>query len=657
MFLTCTSSCKYFFTRNLLCMINHKFTRWGHTSLRCTRGLRAVSAVLAVLLLVAVAVAGSLVVYAWVMGYIGFSSEGIGEAIKIPSMANDPEGVDLLVYVQNIGDEMVQLEEVGCLYVNGELVPCTISGVVVSEGVATLGCDDTAVLRYVGGAAFPDEKVTVKVTTVRGTSAEKSGYPAGTAYIPSALNHFTFDTVEGPQVSGVGFNVTVWAVDQYDMVFVGYNGANILAYSGGGIIPSVTGNFSEGVWSGEVTVTGSATGATITTVAQVNMSWNGTSNIFDVVPIEPVTLWNRTYGGTGDEMAYALVAVSDGGFALAGYTGSFGVGGADFWLVKTDENGAMEWNITYGGTGDDEAFSLVETFDGGYAVAGYTDSFGAGAQDFWLVKTDRFGNEEWNMTYGGTGDECAYSVVETPDRGYALAGSIDGLSLWLVKTDSSGNMEWNMTYNGIYTHFIAIISAGESPLVATSDGGYALAGSIYSDGRYIFCLIKTDENGTMEWNMTYGRGYCNSVAKTSDGGYMLAGQTPSTLFNMLIVKVDENGVEEWNRTFGEPSFDPQNPSLDEAVSVVETPDGGYLIAGQKTNLLWKNLDLWVIKVDGYGNMQWNQTYGGTTEGTESATAIIETSDGGYAIAGRTTTYGTGNYDFWLIKINGYGNIT
>jgi hypothetical protein len=107
--------------------------------------------------------------------------------------------------------------------------------------------------------------------------------------------------------------------------------------------------------------------------------------------VSSVDGWSRTYGGTNDDKAYALVQTGDGGFAIAGSTDSFGAGGYDFWLVKTDASGNMQWNKTYGGTGDDEAYALVQTGDGGYALAGYTESFGAGHYDFWLVKTDAGG--------------------------------------------------------------------------------------------------------------------------------------------------------------------------------------------------------------------------------------------------------------------------
>ena len=610
--------------------------------------MRAVSAVLAVLMLVAIVVVGALVVYAWVMGYISFSTEGAGEAIKIPSIANDPEDIDLLVYVQNVGDETVQLEERGCLYVNGQLVSCTITGVVVSEGVATLGHGETAVLRHEGGAVLPDEKVTVKVTTVRGTSAEKSGYPAGAAYIPPALNHFTFDVIVSPQTSGRAFNVTVWAIDQYDNIFVGYSGTNTLTLSGGEINPSTTGNFVDGVWSGTVTVTGGATDASITTVAQSNSSWTGTSNPFEVVRIEPLVLWNRTYGGAGDQVAVAMIETSDGGFAFAGGR----------LLVKTDEFGNMEWNRTYEGSIE----SLVETSDGGYALAGTIGP--TSAKDFWLLKTDEFGNVEWNRTYGGTENDYGESLVLTSDGGYAIAGYTMSFGagdedFWLVKTDALGNMEWNKTYGGTEYDFA-------HALVATSDGGYAIAGFgrsfiVSNKTNHAFWLVKTDALGNMEWNKTYGREDSGDYAAyfllaTSDEGYILAGDTNRytlAYLNMWVCKVDEYGVEEWNQTFGEYSSNPHNPSYDAAHSVVETPDGGYLIAGR--TITTDGRSAWLIKTDPDGIMQWNQTYFGV------ANVIVKTSDGCYAIAGYIRypdpSSDTGyNSDFLLFKIDGYGRV-
>jgi hypothetical protein len=156
--------------------------------------------------------------------------------------------------------------------------------------------------------------------------------------------------------------------------------------------------------------------------------------------------WNKTYGGTYDDEANSLIQTWDGGYAIAGSTKSSGAGDFDFWLVKTDASGNQLWNKTYGGTGEDWACSVVLTGDGGYAIAGATESFGAGGWDFWLVRTDASGNMQWNKTYGGGNWDWANSLIQTWDGGYAIAGITNSFGaggpgdVWLVKTDASGSI-------------------------------------------------------------------------------------------------------------------------------------------------------------------------------------------------------------------------
>jgi hypothetical protein len=259
--------------------------------------------------------------------------------------------------------------------------------------------------------------------------------------------------------------------------------------------------------------------------------------------------WTKTYGGTSYDEAWALVQTVDGGYALAGVTDSFGAGSYDFWLVKTDSVGNAQWNQTYGGTGNDEARALVQTVDGGYALAGVTDSFGAGSYDFWLVKTDANGNAQWNKTYGGTNIDYGAALVQTSNGGYALAGGTYSFGagngdFWLVKTDSVGNAQWNQTYGGTGND-------GAGALVQTVDGGYALAGvtKSFGAGDYDFWLVKTDANGNAQWNKTYGGTSTdygvNALVQTVDGGYALAGVTKSFGagdYDFWLVKTDANGV-------------------------------------------------------------------------------------------------------------------
>jgi len=297
-----------------------------------------------------------------------------------------------------------------------------------------------------------------------------------------------------------------------------------------------------------------------------------------VVSVEADSLmWSQTYVGTGGDDAYSLIETSDGGYAIAGY---FDYGSGTL-LVKTDAYGYMEWNKTYGGG---ICNSLVETLDGGYAIGGTRKS------DFWLVKTDGAGNVEWNKTYGGTGMEEARSVVETSDGGYAIAGNTDN-TFWLVKTDASGNMEWNKIYSGSHWTPLTMFPITCS-MVATADGGYALAGYVTSFGAEYndFWLIKTDAYGNMEWNRTYG-GTAHSLIQTSDGGYALAGYTNAGGTHSLLVKTDELGYMEWNQTYELGSS---------CNSLIVTSDGGYALAGSTFSSGLGNSDFLLIKTDEYG---------------------------------------------------------
>jgi len=265
--------------------------------------------------------------------------------------------------------------------------------------------------------------------------------------------------------------------------------------------------------------------------------------------------WNKTYGGTSDDRANPVVQTGDGGYALAGSTLSFGAGGRDAYLVKTDSLGNMEWNLTYGGPSDDYAYSLVQSSDGEYALAGETWSFGAGAGDFWLVKTDSAGTMQWNKTYGGTNIESAESVVQTSDGGYALAGNTWSFGaggptdFWLVKTDALGNMMWNKTYGAANQEVVY-------SLVQSEDGGYALAGYTVSYGDRNYWLVKTDPAGTMLWNKTYGGTgieEAHSVVQSGDGEYAVAGWTTSYgagNYDFWLVKVKPEMNLEHQRNLG-----------------------------------------------------------------------------------------------------------
>jgi len=223
------------------------------------------------------------------------------------------------------------------------------------------------------------------------------------------------------------------------------------------------------------------------------------------------------------------------------------------WFSSTT---AVEWNKTYGGTDFDYAHSVQQTSDGGYIVAGATESFGAGEADFWLFKIDSYGSVEWNRTFGGSAMDAARSVQQTSDGGYVTVGVTHSFGdwlygdCWLIKTDANGDMLWNKTYGG------ANIEDAWGGVQQTSDGGYIIAGNTasFGAGSADYWLIKTDANGDMVWNKTYGGEEADqpfSVQQTSDGGYVMVGSADSFKTGMFdgeiwLVKTDEYGNVSWS---------------------------------------------------------------------------------------------------------------
>lgn len=365
--------------------------------------------------------------------------------------------------------------------------------------------------------------------------------------------------------------------------------------------------------------------------------------------------WNVTFGGNSFDGSYSVIQSSDGGYALTGYT--WAVGSSDFWLIKTNSDGEKEWAKNYFDSGNSYSYSIIEDEDGGFVMAGWFGNYGYGDFDARLVKTDSSGNIKWDRKFGSSGiDEGAYSVIKTPDGGFAIAGfkylNETNSDFWLIKTDSNGHEEWNRTYGrdrSLNSTFGVEVAYS---VINTSDKGYLLVGYTDDGLERDAWLIKTNSTGIEEWNFTYGGvGYdeAYSIVETEDG-YVFAGGTTtysSGGVDAWLVKTNSTGVEEWNSTYGGKGYD-------EAYSLVEAEEG-FVIAGGTTSLGKGGIDGWLVKTDIKGAEKWNTTFGGV-ENDEVYSVIRERLSGNstaYVLAGYSSSFGEAVWDWnaWLVKVN------
>jgi hypothetical protein len=358
----------------------------------------------------------------------------------------------------------------------------------------------------------------------------------------------------------------------------------------------------------------------------------------------------KAIGGPASEEGNSLIQTSDGGYAIAGFTQSFGAGKWDVYVVKLDANGNLQWTKTIRGGGGS---SLIQTADGGYAIAGDTYSFGAGLLDVYVVKLDAHGNLQWTKTIGGKKEDIGFSLVQTSDGGYAIAGFTQsfGAGKWdvyVVKLDANGNLQWTKTIGGPKD------DQGFS-LIQTSDGGYAVAGftKSFGAGEADVYVVKLDANGNLQWTKTIGGEYFDggsSLIQTTDGGYAIAGATQSFgagLLDVYVVKLDANGNLQWTKTIGGPASEIGNSH-----SLIQTADGGYAIAGFTQSFGAGEWDVYVVKLSANGNLQWTKTIG--EKDWDEGHSLIQTSDGGYVIAGSTSSFGAGGADVYVIKLDKNG---
>jgi len=367
-----------------------------------------------------------------------------------------------------------------------------------------------------------------------------------------------------------------------------------------------------------------------------------------------VNVWTKAFGGKSRDGCFSVQQTSDDGYILTGYYSEYGSMDFDLWLVKIDSYGNKQWDKIFGGEDWDYAHDVKQTKDGGYIITGQTRLYRY-PEDVWLIKTDKYGNKLWDKAFDKGTYEYAFSVEQTIDGGYILVGNIFSwgfpeahIASWLIKTDEQGNKLWEKIYGGDG-------DCSGKCVIQTQDSGYVFIGSttFYGAGSRDFWLVKTDQNGNELWNKTYGGQMYDIgdfVQQTSDGGLILVGETRSfgiETSDIYLIKTDESGNEIWSRTFGGSNYE-------EAHSVQQTNDGGFIIGGETRSFGAGYFDFYLIKTDENGNEIWSKTYGGSQ--FDQGWHVQQTSDGGYIFGGHTCSYGDGSDDMWIVKTDENGNI-
>jgi len=361
--------------------------------------------------------------------------------------------------------------------------------------------------------------------------------------------------------------------------------------------------------------------------------------------------WENSFGESGRENTEQGVCVcqtQDGGYILLSSTVR------DLWLVKTNPRGYRVWDRTFGGSKyHQHAQTVHQTRDGGYILLGNTSSYGAGAYDAWVIKTDANGYKQWDRTFGGSEHDWGSAIQQTKDGGYILVGLTRSCGAgesdaWMIKTDAQGNRQWERIFGGSEPDSARSVHQ-------TLDGGFILLGVLgrtfshsygYADG--VAWLIKTDAQGNKTWERTFSKGDNDEgqfVQETEDGGYILLCSTKTNRArDYWLIKTDSWGHQQWERTFG-------GNEDDSPRSAQQLHDGGYVLLGSTESFGAGGQDAWLIKTDALGHKQWDRTFGGNTD--DWGESVQETEDGGLIFAGTTQYHEKDNPDLggdaWLVR--------
>ncbi|THU37050.1 T9SS C-terminal target domain-containing protein [Niastella caeni] len=479
-----------------------------------------------------------------------------------------------------------------------------------------------------------------------------------------------------------------------DTVWIG----KIITINGNGFSSTATEN-SVRIGSTIVTevLEASATSLTIkvpagATSGKVYVSVNGKENSSSGnLTIVNQMAWQKALGGTNSDIGVAVASSSDGGYLLAGYTNSSdgdvsnNYGNYDFWIVKLNADRTIAWQKVLGGSGEDRANSIVALADGGCVVAGYTTSTDGevtgnhGRSDYWIIKLNASGKIVWKSIFGGSGNDEATSIVSNPGGGYTVAGyssSIDGnvsnnrgrIDYWVVWLDENGALINQKTYGG----------GGDDlarSLITTSDGGYLVAGSTSSTNGNVtgnhggndYWILKLNAAGSIEWQKALGgtgSEVAHSIMAASDGSSVIAGYTNSTDGDVTgnhgrddywIVKLNANGTMAWQKALG-------GSSADQALAITSAKDGGCAVAGithsldgDVTGNHGTASDSWIVRLNAGGSVVWKKALGGTRGETTYGIATIGKNfiAAGYSHSADgdvSGVHGTVEVDLWLFNL-------
>jgi len=327
-------------------------------------------------------------------------------------------------------------------------------------------------------------------------------------------------------------------------------------------------------------------------------------------------MWTKVYGGTGEDYGYDIQKTTDGGYIIVGCTNSFGSGDYDVWLLKLDSFGDTLWTKTFGDSVFNKAYSVKQTYDGGYIMTGETYAEYPDYSDVYLIKTDSFGNSIWIKKHKRelNCNEIGHSVIQTSDSGYIIVGEFHygNACAYYFKTNSNGDTLWTRIYFDVTRAY---------HIQKTFDKGYIIG--ISSPSFINQSLIKIDSIGDTLWTGAYGTVNNYSTIQTVDSGFIFLGDS-------FLVKTNSTGAQLWTKPYT-------------GKAIQQTTDNSYIIAGVDESIF-------IMKTNQNGDSLWTEHYDGSGVGS-----ILTTSDGGYIICGSTTNFGAGGSDIYIIKTDSLGN--